>query len=209
MGVTGLPAILFAEPSPAGLWTRLLIELLGLRLIHAAIFERNWRPRLSQALEMLFGNVVFAAAGVYLLLQAWRGLRDLPAGPVWGAGLLVAYIAVAAALEYRSHRRREYVESWPTTMATVESKEVRRVQTEKGPYHFVVELAYSYSVQGEFYAGYYKRHFDSEIDAWEFADSLGGKSVPIHYKPDNPAVSILPDDVAAGEADSLQKQGDS
>lgn len=208
--MTGLPAILFAEPNPAGLWTLLLIELLGLRLIHAAIFGRNWPPRLPKVLELLFGNVVFAAAGLYLLLQTWRGLRDLPAGPLWGAGLLVVYIGVAAALEYRSHRRRHYVESWPTTMATVESKEVSRVQTEKSSYnyHFVVELAYSYSVQGEFYSGYYKRPFDSEIDAWEFADSLTGKSVPIHYKPDNPAASILPDDVAASEAESLQKQRD-
>ena len=207
MAVTALLMGADANPDPPGIWTLLFMEFLGLRLIHTAIFGRNWRPKLPKALEVLFGNILFGVGGLYLLLQAGRGLGDQPNGSVWGIAMLLAYVAAAATLEYRSWRKWREAESWPTTMATIETKEVRRVQTGKSPQHFVAELAYSYSVEGEFYSGFYKKPFDSEIDAWEFADSLSGKSVPIHYKPDNPAISVLPDSVATSEAGSFQTQG--
>src|SRR5687767_12542167 len=112
-----------------GIWTLLFLEFLGLRLIHTAIFGRNWRPKLPKLLELLFGNILFGAAGLYLLLQAWRGFAEQHTGPELPTALLLVYLGTAAALEYRSWRRWRDVESWPTTMATIESKEVNRVKT--------------------------------------------------------------------------------
>jgi hypothetical protein len=210
MAVTALLASMFigaeTNAAPPGLLTLLFMEFLGLRLIHAGIFGRNWRPKMPKPLEVLFGNVLFTVAGFYLFLRAWSGLGGLFTGPEWRIVVLLAYLGAAGTLEYRSWRRWRDAESWPTTMATIESKEVNQVQSGKSSHYFVAELAYSYSVRGEFYSGYYKRPFESEIGAWEFADSLTGKSVLIHYKPNNPAISILPDKVATAEAEALQKQ---
>jgi|KBSMisStaDraftv2_1062788.scaffolds.fasta_scaffold00429_24 hypothetical protein len=53
------------------------------------------------------------------------------------------------------------------------------------------ELAYSYSVEGERYSGYFHQQFAAEQDAWEYIDALKGQGVFVRYKVGSPEVSAI------------------
>jgi hypothetical protein len=52
-------------------------------------------------------------------------------------------------------------------------------------------VGYSYQIEGDYYSGYLERQFWDEQRAWSFVDSCRNRSVLIHYKLNNPQVSVL------------------
>lgn len=55
----------------------------------------------------------------------------------------------------------------------------------------VATLAYSYSVAGERYSGYYRESFPDPASATKFVDHSRGRSMTVRYKKGNPARSFL------------------
>jgi hypothetical protein len=76
--------------------------------------------------------------------------------------------------------------SWPTAHGKVESVKVETVAEQS-----IGEVAYSYLVEGERYAGYYSRQFADEQDGWDFLRPLKGQSIFVRYKPGRPDVSAI------------------
>jgi hypothetical protein len=59
------------------------------------------------------------------------------------------------------------------------------------------ELAYSYTVEGHYYSGYYQREFGTEDDASEFVRDLRGRSAFVSYNPRQRAKSLLLEDAVS------------
>lgn len=116
---------------------------------------------------------------------------SVPLAVAWVLAI-VALIVVEAVLRARSNRKYQGAESWPTTQSTVEFVAVR-AEGGRGNRHYVAELAYSYSVEGHYYSGFYHRHFQSEKNARSFVEACKGKIIPVQYKPENPEVSVMSD----------------
>jgi hypothetical protein len=80
--------------------------------------------------------------------------------------------------------------SWPMSQGKIESVTVI-------PYHvryftyYEAQLAYSYSVDGEYYSGFYKKFFLRESSANRFTDALREKSAFIRSNPKSADVSTL------------------
>ncbi len=88
--------------------------------------------------------------------------------------------------------QRRRAASWPSASGRVESVVVT------GPGHFkgrspvhTADIAYSYSVEGQYYGGCEKREFRSEQEASEFVRDLHGKPVSIQYNPNKHSTSAL------------------
>jgi hypothetical protein len=75
---------------------------------------------------------------------------------------------------------------WPTAHGRVESVKVQTLAEQS-----LAEVAYSYLVEGERYAGYYSRQFADEQDAWDFLRPLQGQFIFVRYKPGCPEVSAV------------------
>jgi len=94
----------------------------------------------------------------------------------------------------RGWSRRRAAPSWPTasgTIMTAETKLVQRGET----WVWIAEFAYSYTVNGEYYAGYYERSARGENRAWQIVEAWAGRSVLVPYKPNHPDDSeLLPSD---------------
>ena len=97
------------------------------------------------------------------LVAAWFSLKRLPG--------LVRSIASA---------------SWPLTHGSFETVNVITFAEQA-----LGQFGYSYSVNGERYAGYVSRQFADEQDAWDFLRSMEGQSVFVRYKATDPATSAI------------------
>ena len=75
---------------------------------------------------------------------------------------------------------------WPITTGTIETANVTPFGGQA-----LGELGYSYWVDGTRYAGYRTRQFADEQAAWDYVDSLKGKSVAVRYKPGAFEISTL------------------
>ena len=178
---------------PADLPTLLFLEVLGLGFIHVAVFGRmSVRPKLPKPLDFLVGKILFGAMGLYCVTQAWSELGARETGPQLRAALLVVYALVASTLELRRWRKWRGQETWPLAEAKVESTDVKPVQT-RSSQHFLVELAYSYAVQGEFYSGYWQRSFEQEEEAWKLVYELRRVPIQVRYRPQEPGTSSFDD----------------
>jgi hypothetical protein len=108
----------------------------------------------------------------------------------WGLGL-----AMGAFFAIRRWWKRRGAETWPQTTATVESAGPREVGL---PNHgtLIAEIAYSYSVGGEYYAGFIQQESGSQDAAERFAAGFPtGRKLLIRYRADRPDVSVfLPQD---------------
>jgi hypothetical protein len=84
---------------------------------------------------------------------------------------------------WASHRS----EGWPMTVATVEQRYV-----EEGRRSHAATIAYSYSVNGEYYAGLATWHFPLEAMAYKFIERYPTDAkMMVRYKPEKPEVSVL------------------
>jgi hypothetical protein len=80
--------------------------------------------------------------------------------------------------------------SWPTSQGKIEFGTVIEHRTRYFSY-YVTQMAYSYSVDGEYFSGYYEKMFFRESSADKFAAELKGKPAFIRHKSNSPAVSTL------------------
>jgi hypothetical protein len=79
--------------------------------------------------------------------------------------------------------------TWPTVTG-----EIYNADVQGGPRNgYKAEIAYSYSVEDEYYSGYFQKDFyDCEDEANQFVAPLRpGSKVLVHYRPDKPEVSTL------------------
>jgi hypothetical protein len=106
-----------------------------------------------------------------------------------GVVVLAIFLAVMAERGWQWLRRRA-ARRWPVAEGRVEQVEWRQPNTGTNRY-FIVNLAYSYVVGGQYFAGYYRRSFSSAAAASAFVHSLKDSSVQVRYKPGASGVSLL------------------
>jgi len=115
--------------------------------------------------------------------------------PVWRALLEGGcFFALAFGLKWLLARTNTLVEikakSWPYTKGTVEHAEAR-TEGEGKSAHWVGELTYSYSVDGQYYAGFRQLPASSEDHAWDLVKGWKGSRLIVHYRQDKPEVSFI------------------
>lgn len=119
-----------------------------------------------------------------------------PSGTRWVAYLWIAMLAsnwLRAA--WRGHERRKAA-NWPVAEARIESTGVTQVTAtlfsrsrRSGSYQ--AELGYSYATTEGRDAGWYRRGFWNDEEAYAFIRDLKGKSLAVHYDPTQPSRSSL------------------
>ena len=108
--------------------------------------------------------------------------------------LFAAFVGCLAAIWAGMKKWREHtLQSRPTVTGhiletTVGKAEGFRLDSNK---HWEVAIHYKYSVEGKEYMGVYRRGFEGELAAWEFADAVDEQAVQVHYRPDKPSGSAL------------------
>jgi hypothetical protein len=127
----------------------------------------------------------------------WTGIDGLAVS----YGVVIAMIALGYAKRAWSRLARSRTRSWPLAEGRIELVEAGERNWWDFSAHLrsgvvrsatnVAALGYSYHVAGVVYAGTYKREFEAEEDAWEFARKLKGGTVMVHYNVNNPSVSVL------------------
>jgi hypothetical protein len=85
---------------------------------------------------------------------------------------------------------------WPTAPGTIESGEVSTIRSrsrywDRGIETATAQLAYSYRLGGDYFAGYHIETFNDEQKAWSYVDGLKGQPVVVSYNPKKPDVSVL------------------
>ena len=106
-----------------------------------------------------------------------------------GVFVLAIFLAVMAERGWQWLRRRA-ARKWPVAEGRVEKVQWRQPNTGTNRY-FVADLAYSYVVGGQYYAGYYRRSFSNAAAAAAFAQSLKDRAVEVRYKRGAIGTSLL------------------
>lgn len=106
-----------------------------------------------------------------------------------GVFVLVIFVAVLAERGWQWLRRRA-ARHWPVAEGRVHKAEWRQPRTGTNRY-FVAELAYSYVVNGQFFAGYYRRSFSDLKTAAAWTDSMRERAFRVRYKATDPSRSIF------------------
>lgn len=93
---------------------------------------------------------------------------------------------------------------WPSIQGTISSAKAV-IQQEGNRQHWVAEFAYWYTVEGEYYAGYYQRSpYHDEDAACRVAQGWEGQRVMVRYHPQRHATSrLLFDDQLEGRIGNL------
>jgi hypothetical protein len=76
--------------------------------------------------------------------------------------------------------------SWPMTQGRIETANVIGFAQQS-----LVQLGYSYSVEGSLFSGYLTHQFADEQDAWEYVDLVKGQMIPVRYRAGQPAISAV------------------
>jgi hypothetical protein len=143
------------------------------------------------------------------------GARNMPAVKLadpfpWAAlenrlavyfGIAIAMLAAGYAKRTWRHLQRSKARSWPVTEGRIELADVGgrnwwdlSADLRNGSLRSaknVAVLGYSYYVAGIVYSGTYKKEFEAEEDAWEFARRLKGGAITVRYNANQPSVSVL------------------
>ena len=89
--------------------------------------------------------------------------------------------------KFTRRRRSAKGRDWPSCQGHVESSKL--YPHEEG---VTVQIGYSYSVSGEYYAGYFEEAFYTDAPADRLVDALKeGQEVTIRYNPSKPDKSLL------------------
>lgn len=100
-----------------------------------------------------------------------------------------APFALAAAAGIRYWIRTRQAQSWPSTQGTIMGAQARRGdERHKG---WICALSYSYTVNGEYYAGFHSIGTRKERRAEELATQWKGRSVVVRYSPADHGISVL------------------
>jgi hypothetical protein len=109
-----------------------------------------------------------------------------------GILVLAIFLAVLAERGWQWLRRRA-ARQWPVAEGRVERAEWRQPNTGTNRY-FISDVAYSYVVGGQYYAGYYRRAFSDAASAAAFVDSIKGRPVQVRYRRGEIGTSLLLDE---------------
>lgn len=116
-------------------------------------------------------------------------MRVTPEMQPAGVIVLAVFLAIVAERLWQWLQRRA-ARAWPLAQGRIEKAEWRQPSAYTSRY-FVAELAYSYVINGQFYAGHYRRAFSDAEAAAEFVARLSGASIQVRYKDVAPATSLL------------------
>jgi hypothetical protein len=110
------------------------------------------------------------------------------------SGIFVLAIFLAILAERgRQWLRRRAARGWPCAEGYVETAGWRQPNSHSNRY-FVAELAYSYVIGGQFYAGYYRRSFSRAAAAEAFVESIKSRPLQVRYQPGQVSRSLLLDE---------------
>jgi hypothetical protein len=98
--------------------------------------------------------------------------------------ILVALFLFFKKLPYRLRSLRG--SNWPIVNGTVEAVKVETFAEQS-----LAELAYSYTIDGERYSGYFLRQFADQQDAWDYVRLLDRQPILVRYKPSAPSISSV------------------
>jgi hypothetical protein len=109
--------------------------------------------------------------------------------------LIAVTVFAVIAFAWSIYARRR-TEQWPTLQGRIEQAWAEPGRGNRSTGTCEVRIKYSYSFEGATYEGEYRRPFEDEDAAHEFAFGLSGRSIPVHVDPNRPKRSgLLPRDV--------------
>jgi hypothetical protein len=94
-------------------------------------------------------------------------------------------------IQQNTSAHEKFQDDWPNTIGTVESTNSEIVAADRYGSVFVAELSYSYCVNGEYYAGFYRVAAGTEAEAGAILRGWKGRRVTVRYSPENNAVSVM------------------
>jgi len=94
-------------------------------------------------------------------------------------------------IEQGSSPHEEFHDDWPRTVGTVELVDSEAIAADRGSTLFVGELSYSYSVNGEYYAGFYRLAAGTQTEAEAMLRGWKGRRTTVRYSPQNHALSVM------------------
>jgi uncharacterized protein DUF3592 len=107
------------------------------------------------------------------------------------SGIIVLAIFLAVMAERGGQwMRRRAARRWPLAEGRVERAEWRQPNGGTNRY-FVADLAYSYVVGGQYFAGYYRRSFSDAESAAEFVRAVKDCRVQVRYRRGESGTSLL------------------
>ncbi len=124
---------------------------------------------------------------------------------LWFA-ISLLFLAGIAALWIRQRLRLKHARSWPTQTGRVESTAIQLKQSSTGPSgatssSYVASVQYSYTVQGEYYAGVLRHSFVLKGRAEKWVGKFTtGLPLQIRYNPAHVKDSVLFEDEQVGMA---------
>jgi hypothetical protein len=130
----------------------------------------------------------YAETPMELFGPLWKMLFDIAvvAGIVW----LIRRLAISA-----GHRAQKRAGNWAIAQGTVEHASPKhaspKMAGEGRTGYWIGELSYSYSVDGEYYAGVAQLPASSEDHASEVVRGWKDRKVQVRYMPRNRARSVL------------------
>lgn len=107
--------------------------------------------------------------------------------------MITAFVMSAISYFKKLHGKwiRRTAKDWPCVQATIEFARARKLGQEDDGAGWVGELAYSYSVNGEYFSGFYhfsaknKKHANELVEGWK------DRKIMVRYKLDQPEISVL------------------
>ena len=76
--------------------------------------------------------------------------------------------------------------NWPMTYGRIETAKVVGFAQQS-----LVQLGYSYPVEGSLFSGHLTHQFVDEQDAWDYVDRVKGQMIPVRYRAGQPTISAV------------------
>lgn len=169
-----------ASHTPPSVASAIFAEVIGVVFVYVAVFGRL--RRLPSSFSRITNVLLFSSIGIALVAGSFVELHRANASDVIGVIAVLAIATPLIGLEFFRWLRFRGGDSWPTTSGTIEVANVREVRT-RSSHYFIVEMAYSYRINGEYYSGRFTKNFDSEAEAWDYAEAVKGHVAPVRYNP--------------------------
>jgi hypothetical protein len=107
----------------------------------------------------------------------------------------ILFLLIGSAKPMWRWLQRRRAMGWPTVQGRIESTSVAQKKSfwtgNRNP--FTAELAYSYTLDGQYLSGVYSRLFPTEAEGAEFVRDLQGVTAIVSYNPHRPEESTLTD----------------
>ena len=154
-------------------------EAIGMFFLYAIFGEIRQVP---STLSRVVNVSIFGGVGVILIAASFVDISRAGGSELTGIIVALAIGLPLAGFEFSRWLKFRGSNTWPITEGTVESVDVREVHT-RSTHYFILEAAYSYCISGEYYSGRFTRNFNSESEAWDYAETLKGRRVSLRVNP--------------------------